>query len=216
MPPGNDASEVVIVGAGPAGAALALVLASRGIETMLLERQSDFSREFRGEVVMPSGMRVLDQIGIGSADLEKVPHQRPRSFSLYRGGRFVFEIPIELGEFYETPVSMSQPQLLELLVERAGAHENFRFLRGASVKELLHEGERVRGRSMSGWRRNSKNETSHMVVRVWRDCLSPDRPPGKSRGLERPIDAIMLSFKAPSGKCRLRFATVQVYSREFP
>jgi len=40
---------LAFVGAGPAGAALAYLLARRGIDVTLLERQTDFAREFRGE-----------------------------------------------------------------------------------------------------------------------------------------------------------------------
>ena len=49
-------SPVLIIGAGPAGASLAFVLASRGIAVTLIERQRDFAREFRGEGPMPSGV----------------------------------------------------------------------------------------------------------------------------------------------------------------
>jgi 2-polyprenyl-6-methoxyphenol hydroxylase-like FAD-dependent oxidoreductase len=41
--------RVVIVGAGPAGAALGYLLARRGVEVALLERHADFERTFRGE-----------------------------------------------------------------------------------------------------------------------------------------------------------------------
>ena len=57
--------HAVIVGAGPAGAALAYLLARRGIEVTLLERARDFEREFRGEVLMPSAFDALGQMGLG-------------------------------------------------------------------------------------------------------------------------------------------------------
>jgi 2-polyprenyl-6-methoxyphenol hydroxylase-like FAD-dependent oxidoreductase len=55
--------DVAIIGGGPGGATLANILASRGVSTVLVERQKDFSKEFRGEGLMPSGNEVLEQIG---------------------------------------------------------------------------------------------------------------------------------------------------------
>src|SRR5262249_32914952 len=65
----------VVVGAGPAGAALAYVLARRGIEVTLLERHTDFAREFRGEALMPSGVDAITQMGLGAA-LDALPQTR--------------------------------------------------------------------------------------------------------------------------------------------
>src|SRR5205807_8004836 len=45
----SPVAHVVIAGAGPAGASLAYLLARRGLGVPLLERQTDFAREFRGE-----------------------------------------------------------------------------------------------------------------------------------------------------------------------
>jgi FAD binding domain len=43
-----------IVGGGPAGAVLALLLARQNIPVMLLEVHKDFDREFRGDTLHPS------------------------------------------------------------------------------------------------------------------------------------------------------------------
>ena len=61
-----------IVGAGPAGAALGYLLARAGGRVTLLERQTDFAREFRGEVLMPSGLDAIAQMGLGAA-LDALP-----------------------------------------------------------------------------------------------------------------------------------------------
>src|SRR5947209_11485254 len=53
-----------IVGAGPAGAMLALLLARRGVRVTLLEMHHDFDREFRGDTVHPSTLEILDQLGL--------------------------------------------------------------------------------------------------------------------------------------------------------
>ena len=48
----TTSSKIIISGAGPAGAVLAFLLARAGIRTTLIERHKDFSREFRGELLL--------------------------------------------------------------------------------------------------------------------------------------------------------------------
>lgn len=71
-------AQTLIVGAGPAGALLAYLLSSRGIDTLLIERQSDFGREFRGELLMPSGLRALANAD-AEVSLDPVPTSAPPS-----------------------------------------------------------------------------------------------------------------------------------------
>ncbi len=52
-------TQVVIVGAGPTGAALSLLLVKRGIAVKLIEASRNFRRVFRGEGLMPSGLELL-------------------------------------------------------------------------------------------------------------------------------------------------------------
>jgi 2-polyprenyl-6-methoxyphenol hydroxylase-like FAD-dependent oxidoreductase len=104
---------VLIVGAGPGGAALALLLASRGIATTLIERQHDFEREFRGEVMMPSGLAVLDALGV---DLEKhgIPHASPEAIVFRVEGRVAGRLEASEGFFAgQAPLFVSQPALLK-------------------------------------------------------------------------------------------------------
>jgi len=78
--------RVVIVGAGPAGAALAYLLARRGVEVTLLERHPDFERTFRGDGLQPSGMDAFDQMGLGD-HLRQLPRAIINTIDLYHGGR---------------------------------------------------------------------------------------------------------------------------------
>jgi len=137
-------SQVLIVGAGPAGAALALLLAQRGVQVTLVERQVDFAREFRGEIVMPSGWRVLEALGLGRG-LEEIPQRHPGEIEIFHNQRRLFGISLDQQPSGGMPVSLSQPRLLETLVEVAQTHSGFRFLRGASVKEVLRAGDRIDG-----------------------------------------------------------------------
>ena len=54
-----------IVGGGPAGMMLGLLLARAGVEVRVLEKHGDFLRDFRGDTVHPSTMRLLDELGLG-------------------------------------------------------------------------------------------------------------------------------------------------------
>jgi 2-polyprenyl-6-methoxyphenol hydroxylase-like FAD-dependent oxidoreductase len=47
-------ASVCVVGGGPAGLLLGLMLAKRGVEVVVLEAHETFDREFRGEVLQPS------------------------------------------------------------------------------------------------------------------------------------------------------------------
>src|SRR5215469_16122402 len=53
-----------IVGGGPCGMMLALLLARKGVPVMLLEAHKDFDREFRGDTIHPSVLEILDDIGL--------------------------------------------------------------------------------------------------------------------------------------------------------
>jgi 2-polyprenyl-6-methoxyphenol hydroxylase-like FAD-dependent oxidoreductase len=121
-----------IVGAGPAGASLAYLLARAGAEVTLLERQTDFAREFRGEVLMPSGLDAIRQMGLGDA-LAALPQRVAERVSLFRYGKRLLDLP--LGD--ERPHAVSQPALLEMLVARAAAFPGFRLERGFTVRDLL-------------------------------------------------------------------------------
>ena len=108
-------AHAVIAGAGPAGASLAYLLARRGLGVTLLERQTDFAREFRGEGLMPSGVEALGAMGLGAA-LDALPQTRIEVVEFFRGGRpFVRIRPQDLGA--PGPRIVSQPALLE----RSGA-----------------------------------------------------------------------------------------------
>jgi len=58
-----DETEVVIIGAGPAGMFLAYLLVTNGVSVRVLERHPDFKREFRGEGIQPSVTKSLEQLG---------------------------------------------------------------------------------------------------------------------------------------------------------
>ena len=129
--------RVTIVGAGPARALLAWLLSSRGIDTLLIERQSDFDREFRGEILMPSGLRALESAGVDLSPVDLVEIEEFRGFLNKR--KF---IELALGDFERPiPSAVSQPSLLEHLVSMAEATGHFELRRGTTVRRIDRAGD---------------------------------------------------------------------------
>ena len=68
-------TTVCVVGGGPAGVVLALLLARAGIDVTVLEKHKDFNRDFRGDTIHSATLRVMRQLGLLDG-LLKVPHRR--------------------------------------------------------------------------------------------------------------------------------------------
>src|SRR5205085_2898880 len=64
-----------VVGGGPGGVMLSLLLARAGVPVTLLEAREDFDRDFRGDTIHPSTLEVLDQIGLADR-LHELPHAK--------------------------------------------------------------------------------------------------------------------------------------------
>ena len=66
-----------VVGGGPAGMMLGLLLARAGIEVVVLEKHADFLRDFRGDTIHPSTLELMHELGLLEAFLE-LPHEEVR------------------------------------------------------------------------------------------------------------------------------------------
>ena len=138
-------TEVVIVGGGPAGMVLGLLLASQNIPTLVLERHKDFEREYRGEVLMPRFVQMMRQIGLFDF-LEKYPHLKLNGFEFFVRRRHVTTIRVDQIS-REAPyiLWMPQPVLLGALWDRAKNYPSFKILFNAHASSLIKNGETVTG-----------------------------------------------------------------------
>lgn len=141
-----------IVGAGPAGALLALLLARQGITVTLLEAHMDFDRDFRGDTVHPAILELLDQVGLADRLLAEVPHNKIRT-GTPPGAVFTIEFG-RLKTRFPFIAMIPQVRFLEFITTEAARFSSFRLVMGAQVRELVEDGGVVRGvqyRSPDGW-----------------------------------------------------------------
>jgi len=135
-------SSAIVVGAGPAGALLACMLARRGVPVTLLERQTDFSREFRGEVLMPSGIAAMHEAGL-RAQFDALPNLPIGTAQLFRGEQLV--VTVALDGLPVRPRVVPQPAMLEMIIAEASKFPGFKLERGVTVRDLIYEKDRVVG-----------------------------------------------------------------------
>ena len=134
-----------IVGGGPAGLMLGLLLAKRGAPVLVLEGHEDFEREFRGEVLQPSTAHLLDELGL-------LDYVRAQPHSLLEAGKIRVNGD-EVGQFafkriapeYPYAIWMPQPIFLAALLRKAEPLPSFRCWMGAKVTALIEENGRVVG-----------------------------------------------------------------------
>jgi 2-polyprenyl-6-methoxyphenol hydroxylase-like FAD-dependent oxidoreductase len=143
-----------IVGGGPGGAMLALLLARSGVSVTLLEMHRDFDREFRGDTIHPSTLGVLDQIGL-AAPLHQLPHTTTPGPTLqFANGSFQpFDLR-RLNTKFPFLLMLPQPHFLEFLAAEAAKYPQFRLVMHAQVQRLITEDGVVRGvryTSDDGW-----------------------------------------------------------------
>lgn len=130
---------MVVVGAGPAGSALALLLARAGVAVELVESRPRHSALIRGDGLMPSGLEALNRMGLASL-LASLPRRELQGWSFHLEGRGLFSVAEPMDR--SVPCSLiDTPALLEGLLEQAMTCPTFNFRGGRAVKEILLEPE---------------------------------------------------------------------------
>jgi len=142
----RTAGTCVIVGGGPAGMVLGLLLARRGIAVTLLEKHADFLRDFRGDTVHPSTLRLLDELGLFDR-FDRLPqsHITRFRFPARDGSDVVVADLTRLRVPHRYIAMVPQWDLLDLLAEAARAEPGFTLLTEHEVTGVRRDRGRVVG-----------------------------------------------------------------------
>ena len=128
-----------IVGGGPAGLMLGLLLAKRGVDVLVLEGHETFDRDFRGEVLQPSTAHLLDELGLLDY-IQREPHSRLDEGVVRMAGRRVGGFSFKkIAPEYPYAIWMPQPVFLAALLRKAAPFPSFQCWMGAKVSRLLQE-----------------------------------------------------------------------------
>ncbi|MGH6795898.1 MAG: FAD-dependent oxidoreductase [Methylocella sp.] len=134
-----------IVGGGPAGMMLGLLLARAGVDTVVLEKHGDFLRDFRGDTIHPSTLEAMHELGL-LEDFLKLPHEEVRLAEAKIG-----DVTIPIVDFSRLPAHakfialMPQWDFLDFLAERAKQYPCFRLEMSAEVESLIEEEGNIAG-----------------------------------------------------------------------
>ena len=125
---------------------LGLLLARAGVDVTVLEKHGDFLRDFRGDTVHPTTLRLIDELGLWP-EFTELPQSHVRNVTFdARPDHPVTMVSFErLRQPHPYIAMVPQWDLLNLLAEAAAAEPTFTLRMNTEVTDLLREGGRVVG-----------------------------------------------------------------------
>ena len=142
-----------VVGGGPAGMMLGLLLGRAGVSVQVLEKHADFLRDFRGDTIHPSTLELMHELGLLDA-LLRLPHQElPRLVAQ------VGDVLLPIADFSRVPTRckfiaiMPQWDFLDFLARQGARYAGFHLEMRAEATDLIEDRGRVtgvRGQASSG------------------------------------------------------------------
>jgi len=146
----SDTTTCAIVGGGPAGLFLGLLLARAGVEVTVLEKHADFLRDFRGDTVHPVTLRLLDELGLFD-QFDSLPHSIVEKGQFDVDGHLYTLVDFRrLRQPHPYVAMVPQWDLLDLIAETADKEPTFTLRMRSEVTGLVRDGNAVTGVRYTG------------------------------------------------------------------
>ena len=195
VPAGSSKSEAttcLVAGGGPAGMILGLLLARAGVKVTVMEKHADFLRDFRGDTVHASTLRLLDELGLGPR-FAQIPHRLVDSVRME-----IQNVPVSLDltrlpGAHQHIALVPQWDFLEMVASAAEAEPSFRLLRSTEVTGVIRDGKRAKraDRIVGVTYRDQTGETKEMRAVLTVAC------DGRSSTVRSAVGLTPHSFGAP-------------------
>jgi len=142
--------ECCVIGGGPAGMMLGLLLARAGVNVLVLEKHADFLRDFRGDTVHPSTLQIMYELGLLDRLLE-LPHSRIEELTVRFG-----DSDVTVASFKNLPIRcrfvaiMPQWEFLNFIAREAERYSSFRLMMNTEATDLIEREGKIVGVAAHG------------------------------------------------------------------
>lgn len=138
-------TDCCVVGCGPAGAMLGLMLARMGIDVIVLEKHTDFLRDFRGDDMSPGTIEILGELGLADDFLGLKPKRIETVKAHTPAGPIILADLKRVRTPFPFYAVIPQWDFLDFITKEASREQTFHLMLGTEATGLLDSGAEVQG-----------------------------------------------------------------------